>query len=198
MYYPPQVVPQITTTSEAFLELTFLCFLEKNVTFLDIHYYISFIRIVQKSGFYHLKPHFVSFFLQKQGSTLSFFQILIKVNGLWILIKIWKKPIRVVPLFFEKKMKKTGFQLVKLTFWTILIKHDAVGKIQKSWFLIKSWKKTKGTTLFFVKKMTQNGISSGKIYFLNNSDKTWCSIVNSKFLRFFLKNTKMLIPKTLP
>ena len=33
-------------------------------------------------------------------------------------------------------------------------------------------KKTKGTTLFFVKKMTQNGISSGKFDFLNNSDKT--------------------------
>ena len=33
-------------------------------------------------------------------------------------------------------------------------------------------KKTKGNTLFFGKKMTQNEMSSGKIDFLNNSDKT--------------------------
>ena len=39
-------------------------------------------------------------------------------------------------------------------------------------FRSESEKKTKGTTLFFVKKMTQNGISSGKFDFLNNSDKT--------------------------
>ena len=40
-------------------------------------------------------------------------------------------------------------------------------------FLSKSEeKKTKGTTLFFIKKMLQNGISYGKIDFLNNSDKT--------------------------
>ena len=41
-------------------------------------------------------------------------------------------------------------------------------------------KKTKGTTLFFVKKWEQNGITSGKIDFLKISDKTWCSRVNSK------------------
>ena len=34
-------------------------------------------------------------------------------------------------------------------------------------------KKTKGTTtLFFVNKMKQNGISVGKIDFFNNSNKT--------------------------
>ena len=39
---------------------------------------------------------------------------------------------------------------------------------------MKVWrKKTKGTTtLFFEKKMTQNEISTSKIDFLNNSDKT--------------------------
>ena len=36
----------------------------------------------------------------------------------------------------------------------------------------KSEKKTKGTTLFFIKKYRQNWISYGKIDFLNNSDKT--------------------------
>ena len=57
-------------------------------------------------------------------------------------------------------------------------------------------KKTKGTTLFSIKKMRQNGISTGKIEFLNNSDKTWCSKVNSIILGFYPKNTKMLIRKT--
>ena len=56
------------------------------------------------------------------------------------------------------------------------------------------WKKSKGTTLFFENKKTQNGISRGKIDFLNNSDKTWCSTVNSKMLRIFLK-THILISK---
>ena len=32
--------------------------------------------------------------------------------------------------------------------------------------------------------MTQNGISSCKIDFLNNSDKTWCIIVNLKIMNF--------------
>ena len=63
--------------------------------------------------------------------------------------------------------------------------------------LIKVRKKPKGTTLCFVKKMEQNGISGCKINFLNNFDKTWCSRVNSKFKRFFPKNTKILIPKQL-
>ena len=38
--------------------------------------------------------------------------------------------------------------------------------------------------------MEQNGISSGKTYFLNNSDKTRCSRVNSKMCRFSKKTHK--------
>ena len=44
--------------------------------------------------------------------------------------------------------------------------------------------------------MTKNGISIGKIDFLENSDKTSCSTVNSINLEFIPKNTKMLIRKT--
>ena len=101
-----------------------------------------------QNRFHRLKSNFVSFFYKKQDSTLSLLiKILIKIKGLWILMKSWEK-------------------------------------------------KTKGTTLFFDFFLTQNGISSGKIDFLNNSDKTWYSMVNSKMLRFFEKNTKMLISKT--
>ena len=45
-------------------------------------------------------------------------------------------------------------------------------KIYIDQFLSKSEEKKKGTTLFFIHKMPQNGISYGKIDFLNNSDKT--------------------------
>ena len=50
-------------------------------------------------------------------------------------------------------------------------------------------KKPKGTTLYFVKKRKQNGISTDKIDILNNFHKTWCSSVNSKILTFFPKKT---------
>ena len=50
--------------------------------------------------------------------------------------------------------------IVPLGFFHIFI------KIHKPWILIKKLKKTKGTTLFFVKKMAYNWISTGKIDFL--------------------------------
>ena len=62
--------------------------------------------------------------------------------------------------------------------------------------LIKVGKKPKGTTLCFVKKMEQNGVSDSKSNFLNNFDKTWCSAVDSKFKHFFLKKHKNVNPET--
>ena len=45
-------------------------------------------------------------------------------------------------------------------------------KISYYEFLSKSEKKSKGTTLFFVKKNIKNEISSYKIEYLDNFDKT--------------------------
>ena len=121
------------------LGLTFLWFLEKNVVFLNLHYYIMFFRIVQKVDFTNWNPILCLFFVyKKQGSTLRFFQILIRIDGLLISIKIWKK------------------------------------------------------TIIFSEKNTTNGISCGEIDFLNNSDKKWFIIVNSKIMNFYqnLKKSK--------
>ena len=52
-------------------------------------------------------------------------------------------------------------------------------------------KKTyKGGTFIFRKKNEKNGISTGKIDFLNNFDKTWCSRENSKIMIFDQKLKK--------
>ena len=67
--------------------------------------------------------------------------------------------------------------------WTVLTVGIFFQKDPKNiilWILIKIWKKIKATTLFFVTKMKKNAISNGKIELLNNSEKTWCSRVNSK------------------
>ena len=86
LWHPPPLplpfVPQITSTTEPFSGLTFLCFLGKNVRFLKIPYYIMFYENFWKSLFFILKSHFVSFFVQNISLvSLSFiFQILIKIQ----------------------------------------------------------------------------------------------------------------------
>ena len=77
-----------------------------------------------KNRFYKLKSNFISFFYKKQGSTLRFFSDFDQNSWFMNFNENMRKKLRVLlPCFLKRKWHKMRFQLVKLTFWKILIKH---------------------------------------------------------------------------
>ena len=70
---PPKLETKFTIGRWPFLGSTFLCFFEKNVTFLNLHCYIMFFQNCSKSRFTTWNPILCHFFNKNQGSTLRFF-----------------------------------------------------------------------------------------------------------------------------
>ena len=110
--HPPKLWTQITTTTEpfqtftmnhhrytaifgftflCFFGFTFLCFLEKTLIFWIYTTKSCFIKIVQKIDFISWNPILSHFFTKNNVVPLYFFQILIKIHGLWTWMKIWEK-----------------------------------------------------------------------------------------------------------
>ena len=102
---------------------TFLCFFGKNVFFSNLQYYIMFYQNCPKNDFTSWNPILCHFFTKNKVVPLVFFRFLIKIHGLWILMKC-EKNLRVLSCFLKKK--DTKISIGKLTYWTILIKHDLV------------------------------------------------------------------------
>ena len=134
----PQLWTQIITATESFqtfgtnhhcytavFGLTFWCFFFLNLSILNLPYYHVWSKLSKKSILPAEIQFYVIFFTKTNILPLVFFQILINNHGFWIFMKIWKKP-KDTTLFFEKKQEKLDFQVVKLTFRTILIKHEVV------------------------------------------------------------------------
>ena len=81
---PPKLETKFTIGRWPFLGSTFLCFFEKNVTFLNLHCYIMFFQNCSKSRFTTWNPILCHFLTKTKVVPLGFFQILIKIHDFWI------------------------------------------------------------------------------------------------------------------
>ena len=103
----------------------FVFFLKKRIffEFTLLHHDLSklFRKLILRA---EIKFH-VIFFTKDKVVPLSFSFIFDQKSWLMNFMKMWKN-LRVLFCFLQKNSHKMEFQVVILTFWTILIKHDEV------------------------------------------------------------------------
>ena len=151
--HPPQTLDTFHPYYRAVFGFTFLCFFWKNLSFMNLPYYIMLYQNSQKIDFTSWNPILCHFFYKNQGSTLSFFQFFDQNSWLMNFDENVKKTQGNYCVFW-KKMTQNGISISKI---------DFLNYSDKTWFSTINWKKN---TFFFKKTQkceSKNGCVAGVI-----------------------------------